>query len=127
MTAWQWYVWVFAVVLVLSAVGRTLLFFVRRELVTRFDVVEGWLGLIAIPALFGFAYGTPHGARWWWEFVAVMFVVLSIYAFFASKMHRLYAKGWGVSIATIAVMTLVGGPALWALVGYGFWRTDIWR
>jgi hypothetical protein len=127
MRLWQFYAWAMSAVLLFSAVGRTVIFFKKREAVTRLDIVEGWLGMLTIPALFGFAYQKPYGIRAFWVVIAVLFVGFSIYGFFTPKMKTLYRKGWGMSVASIAGMAVIGGPGLWALVMYAFFSTALWN
>ncbi len=126
MTGWQIYVWAFAVMLVLSAAGRVILFFKRPTVVSRLDIVEGLIGLIAIPALFGFAYQKPNGPHALWMILCAVFVVLSIYQFFTPKMKKLYQKGWLVSGGAIGLQAALGAPALWALVRYSFFEPALW-
>ena len=126
MRGWQVYVWVFSVVLLFSAAGRVVLYFKRRELVSRFDVFEGVVALWAIPALFGFAYQRAYGSRWQWEVFCALLIVLSIYQFFTPKMRKLFEKGWLVSAGAIVLQAALGGTALWAMVRYAFFEPGLW-
>ncbi len=127
MSGWLIYVWAFSVILVLSALGRVFLFFKRPDVVSRLDIYEAFVSLIAIPALFGFAYQKPHGFRIFWIIFCVALSSFSIYQFFTPKMKKLYRKGWLVSTGTIAFQTTIGFPALWALFRYSFFETWLWK
>jgi hypothetical protein len=127
MRLWLVYAWCFSVLIVLSAVGRFVLRFKKPEVVNRFDVLEGFLGLITIPALFGFAWQQAVGPHLFWIVIASIFVVLSIWQFASSKMRQLYSKGWLTVTASIAAMIVLGGPALYALVAYAFFEPQLWR
>jgi len=127
MHLWLLYAWCFSVVIVLSAAGRLVVRFKKPEMVSRFDVVEGFLGLIAIPALFGFALQQAVGMHWFWMAVAIVFVVLSIWQFNSEKMKQLCAKGWRPTTLAIVAMVVLGGPALYSLVVYSFFQPQLWR
>jgi hypothetical protein len=124
---WLIYAWCFSIVIVLSAGGRMALRFKKPEVVSRFDVVEGFLGLIAIPALFGFARQRAVGLHAFWMVIALVFIVLSVWQFASTKMRELYSKGWFPVTASIGAMIALGGPALYALVTYAFFEPQLWR
>ncbi|MFT4114655.1 hypothetical protein [Silvibacterium sp.] len=117
---WHIYVWVFAGILVLSAIGRFLIFLRRRDLVQPIELVEAILGLLAVPALFGFAYQQRLGSPLLWMALCVVLGVASVNQFFSPKMKKIYLRGWLPSIATIGIQALISAPAIWALVRYAF-------
>lgn len=123
---WQIYVWTFSSLLILSALGRAVLFVKKPEFVSRLDLIEATVSLAAIPALFGFAYQRAHGARVLWEVFSVVLVGFSFYQFFTPKMRKLYSKGLATTALIISVQCALGGPGLWALVAYAFFDQQIW-
>ena len=127
MSGWLVYVWAFSVVLVLSAVGRVFLLYKRPDVVSRLDIYEAFFSLIAIPALFGFAYQKPYGIRFFWIVFCVVLSAFSAYQFFTPKMRKLYQKGWLISGGTIGLQTIIGFPALWALFRYSFFEAWLWK
>ncbi len=124
---WQIYVWVFSGVLVLSAIGRIVLFVKKPGLVSRLDLIEAAVALAATPALFGFAYQRAHGTRVLWELFSVVFVGLSVYQFFTPKMRKLYDKGLPTTAFTVLAQCVLGGPGLWALLAYAFFDSRVWN
>ena len=126
MHGWQVYVWTFSAVVVFSGIGRVFLFFKHRDKVSRLDLLEGFVGIAAIPALFGFAYQKSYGPHAVWIGLTCLLVALSIYQFFTPKMKLIYKKGWLTSVALIGLQTLIGAPALWALFKYSFLQPALW-
>ena len=118
--------WIFSVVLLLSAGGRAVLRFKKPDLVSRLDVVESIVGLLCIPALLGFAYQHAYGSRTLWRSLCVLLITLSVYQFFSPKMKRIYEKGFLLSGVMILLQIAVGGPALWAFLQYTFLEPKIW-
>jgi len=88
--------------LVLSAIGRAVLFVKKPGLFSRLDLIEAAVALAAIPALFGFAYQRAHGTRVLWELFSIVFVGISTYQFFTPKMRKLYDKGLATTAFTIS-------------------------
>jgi hypothetical protein len=123
---WHIYVWAFSAVLLFSGAGRAILFFKRRDLVTRLDLFEAAVGIAAIPALFGFAYQKAYGERSLWVTVCVLLVVFSVYQFFTPKMKKIYSKGFPSAAAVIALQLVLGGPGLWAIICYAFFDPRVW-
>jgi hypothetical protein len=119
---WKVYIWAFCVLLVLSAIGRVVLFFKRRDLVSPLDVVEAFVGLAVMPALLGFAYQRQIAPQALWMILSLVITGMSIYQFFTPKMTKLYEKGWLVAGGVIALQGAIGAPALWALVKYSFFE-----
>jgi hypothetical protein len=126
MRFWVIYVWFFSCVLVLSLIGRVVLFFKRPEAVSRLDLVQGIVGILAIPALLGFAYQKPVGLHGFWMLLSFGIICFSIHEFFTDKMKKIYKLAWFKSLATIALQVALGGPALWALVRYSFFEPLLW-
>ena len=126
MHPWKIYIWAFSLLLLLSAIGRLVLFFKRRDLVSPLDLTEAVIGLIAVPALFGFAYQRAYGPNSLWMVLCILMVGLSVYQFFTPKMKKLYAKGWFVSTGVIVLQIVLGSPALWALIRYSFFEPSLW-
>ncbi len=127
MSFWHIYAWAFSGVLVLSGIGRVVLFVKKHVLVSHFDLVEAAVALAAIPALFGFAYQSAHGTHVFWEIYSILLVGLSIYQFFTPKMHKLYEKGLAATVLAISVQCALGGPGLWAVLAYAFFDRRIWH
>jgi len=127
MHLWKIYVQVFSVISVLSALGRIFLFFKKPGLVSRIDVFEGFVGLLALPALFGFAYQRPYGHHLVWVFLSILVIILSAYQFFTPKMKKVYQMGWVKAGGLIGAQALLGVPALWALLKYSFWQPALWK
>ena len=124
---WSIYIWMFSVLLVLSAIGRVVLFFRRPDLVSRLDLVEAGFGLICIPALLGFLYQRAYAIPIFWQGICVVVILLSFYQFFTPKMQKLYQKGFLISALTIILQMILGGPGLWALVQYAFLDGRLWK
>ncbi len=123
---WVIYAWVFLVVQILSAAGRVALFYMKPGTVSRLDLFESGVGLAAMPAVFGFAYGKAYGPHLFWVIFTAGFLVLNVYSFFTPKMRQVYTLGWAKTSATILALVVVGGPALWALVSYAYFDSAVW-
>lgn len=126
MRFWTIYAWVFSGLLLLSAAGRAFLYCKRHELVSKLDLAEAAAGVIAIPALLGFAYRHAYGYRWMWEIMSVLLIGLSLYHYFTPKMKKLYQRGFVTAAGVILLEFIFGAPAMWALICYAFYDKRIW-
>jgi len=113
--------------LLASASGRFFLYRKKPRLVSRIDIVEAVAGVLAIPALLGFAYQRPYGTEYIWQALCLVLVALFVMQIFSEKTKKLFAKGWKLGVAATVMQIALGAPAMWALIEYAFVERFMWR
>ena len=126
MHLWRIYLWTFSVIVLLSGIGRLVLFFKKPGAVSKMDLAGGAVGIVAIPALLGFAYQRPCGLHLFWQLLTLVLGGLSVYEFFTPKVRALFTKSIPLGIGLTALQIALGGPALFALFRYSFFEPALW-
>jgi peptidoglycan/LPS O-acetylase OafA/YrhL len=127
MLSWRIYLWLFSGLLLASAAGRFFLYMKKPGMISRIDLVEAVAGVMAIPALLGFAYQRPCGAEFLWRGLCLLLVGLFVGQMFSEKTKKLFAKGRKLAITVMAVQIALGAPAMWALIEYAFLDRAVWK
>ncbi len=127
MLLWRIYLWFFSGLLVASGAGRFFLYWKKPGAVSRLDLWEAIAGLVAIPALVGFAYQRPEGFEWIWRVLCLALAALFAWQIFSAKTKKLYAMGWKVAATALGLSIALGAPAMWALIEYAFLEPALWR
>jgi hypothetical protein len=107
------YFWFFALLMVATTLGRTVLYFAKPGSVSTYDLVESLPGLACVVALYGFTYGVLIGSKSIWLVLAFVIPVAYVVSM-RSKKTRLAVSKIGLRKAIL----LFGAAFLLTLPAY---------
>lgn len=118
--------WAYAVITVVSCLGRIAIHFKRPDLVSRGSLAESVLSIVPMAGLFGWLYRVPLLSPIFWQ---VVFAALCLYAvahYFMPTMRKVYSKGLLPSVGVIIAELVISLPGLYLLYFYSFHLPFMW-
>jgi uncharacterized SAM-binding protein YcdF (DUF218 family) len=124
---WAIYIWFFIGMLLFSFLGRLVLYWRMPGTISKLDLAEGTVGVLAIVPLLGFLHQRAVAPRFAWMLLSVVAATFAVLQCFMPKTRKLFAAGRARAFGVKALEAAVGLPGLYAVAYYAFFEPSLWR
>lgn len=104
------YFWIFASVIVLSALGRLYLFIKGGNRVQIYELFESLIAILGTLGLYGYVYSLNFGSKLFWKVIFIFLLLSFLYSLFKPKSISAYKK-----LGNRKAVLLIGATALFSL------------